>query len=89
MHRDVREDVAGAGGEAVKVLEDNQEQLYEIVEMDDGTVVLKIVLGTIGWYEMYIPLTPEELTRYREEGRSFLRWFIDRVRDKPSDYRRQ
>jgi hypothetical protein len=29
----------------VKVLESNPEELYEIVEMDDGTVVLEIGLA--------------------------------------------
>ena len=76
----------------MKILEHNQEQLYEIVEMDDGTVVLEIVLpapaAAFALYEMRIPFTPEELARYREEGQSFLRWFIDRVRDAPSEYRR-
>ena len=72
----------------MKILEENDEQLYKIIERDDGTVELDIVLGTIGWYEMHIPFTPEELTRYREEGASFLRWFIDRVRAAPKDYKR-
>jgi hypothetical protein len=72
----------------LKVLESNEQELYDLVEMDDGTVVLNIVLGTIGWYEMHIPFTPEELARYREEGESFLRWFIDKVRDAPRDYKR-
>lgn len=72
----------------MKILESNDQELYDVVERDDGTVVLEIVLGTIGWYEMHIPFTPEELTRYREEGASFLRWFIARVRAAPRDYKR-
>jgi hypothetical protein len=76
----------------VKILEHNQEQLYEIVEMDDGTVVLEIVLaapaGAFAMYVMQVPFTPAELARYREEGASFLRWFIAKVRDTPSDYER-
>jgi len=76
----------------VKILEHSQEQLYTIVEMDDGTVVLEIVLpapaAAFALYEMRIPFTPEELARYREEGRSFLRWFIAKVQDAPADYRR-
>jgi hypothetical protein len=62
--------------------------MWDVVERDDGTVVLEIVLGTIGWYEMQIPFTPEELTRYREEGASFLRWFIAHVRHDPEKFRR-
>ena len=72
----------------MKVLESNDQELYRIVEMDDGTVVLDILLGGIAMYGMNIPFTSEELTRYREEGHSFLRWFIARVRDAPSDYKR-
>jgi hypothetical protein len=76
----------------VKVLETNHEQWYEIVERDDGTVVLEIVLpapaAAFATYVMHVPFTAEELARYREEGRSFLRWFIDRVRDAPDDYTR-
>jgi hypothetical protein len=72
----------------MKVLESNEQELYDVVERDDGTVVLNIVLGTIGWYEMHIPFTEEELARYRDEGASFLRWFIAKVRHAPSDYRR-
>jgi hypothetical protein len=72
----------------LKILEENDEQLYKIIERDDGTVELDIVLGTIGWYEMHIPFTPEELARYREEGASFLRWFIAHVRDAPERFRR-
>lgn len=76
----------------MKVLEKNLEQWYQIVERDDGTVVLDILLparlAVFALYEMHIPFTAEELARYREEGRSFLRWFIDRVRDDPSAYER-
>ena len=76
----------------MKILEHNQEELYEIVEMDDGTVVLEIVLaapaGAFAMYVLQVPFTPEELARYREEGSSFLRWFIDHVRDDPEKFRR-
>jgi hypothetical protein len=55
--------------EAVKILEHNQEELYEIVEREDGTVVLEIVLaapaGAFAMYVMHVPFTPEELGRYR------------------------
>ena len=72
----------------MKVLESNDQEMYQIVERDDGTVELDILLGGFAMYEMHIPFTPEELTRYREEGASFLRWFIDRVRAAPKDYKR-
>ena len=76
----------------MKILEENDEQLYKIIERDDGTVELDILLpaplAAFALYEMHIPFTAEELVRYREEGRSFLRWFIDRVRDDPSGYKR-
>ena len=39
-------------------------------------------------YVMRVPFTAEELARYREEGQPFLRWFIDRVHDAPSEYKR-
>ena len=72
----------------MKVLESNDQEMYQIVERDDGTVELDILLGGFAMYEMHIPFTPEELARYREEGASFLRWFIDRVRAAPKDYKR-
>ena len=76
----------------MKVLETNHEQWYQIVERDDGAVVLEIVLaapaGGFAMYVMHVPFTPEELARYHEEGQSFLRWFIDRVRDDPPGYKR-
>jgi hypothetical protein len=66
--------VAGPGDEVVKILEHNQEQLYEIVEMDDGTVVLEIVLAApaaaFAMYVMRVPFTAEKVTRHLEEGRS-------------------
>jgi hypothetical protein len=37
------------------MLESNEQGLWDVVERDDGTVVLGIVPGTIGWYEMHIP----------------------------------
>ena len=72
----------------MKVLVSNKPEMYELVENDDGSVVLDIVLGEIGWYTMHVPLTDDEVARYREEGESFLRWFIARVRAAPDDYER-
>jgi hypothetical protein len=76
------------GGETLKVLELNDQEMYKIVERDDGTVELDVLLGGSAMYEMHIPFTDEELARYREEGQSFLRWFIDRVRHEPWEYKR-
>ena len=77
----------------MKVLESNDQEMYRIVERDDGTVALEIVLAApaaaFAMYVMHVPFAPEELARYREEGRSFLRWFVDRVRDAPSDFKRE
>lgn len=76
----------------MKILESNDQELYEIVERDDGTVVLEIVLAApaaaFAMYVMHIPFTAEELARYREEGQCFLRWFIDHVRDAPERFKR-
>jgi hypothetical protein len=72
----------------LRVLVSNKPEMYELIEHDDGSVVLDIMLGEIGWYVMHVPLTGDELGRYREEGESFLRWFIDRVRANPDDYER-
>ncbi len=76
----------------MKILETNHEEWYSLVERDDGTVVLEIALAApaaaFATFVMHVPFTSEELARYREEGPSFLRWLIDRVRDAPSDYER-
>jgi hypothetical protein len=45
-------------------------------------------MGGSAMYEMRIPFTDEELARDREEGQSFSRWFIGRVRHEPWEYKR-
>jgi hypothetical protein len=72
----------------LRVLVSNKPEMYQLVEHDDGSVVLDIMVGEVGWYVMHVPLTSEELARYRDEGEMFLRWFIAHVRHTPWKFER-
>jgi hypothetical protein len=72
----------------VKILEGDDREMYKLVEESSGELVLEIVLGDVGWYEMRVLLTKEEAARYREEGGSFVRWLVDQVRADPKRYER-
>jgi hypothetical protein len=72
----------------MRILASNEQEMYQLVEEPGGQLVLEIVLGDIGWYEMRVPLNAEETTRYSEEGASFVKWLVDHVRADPDNYRR-
>lgn len=72
----------------MKTLIGDDQEMYKLLEGSAGELVLEIVLGDVGWYEMRVPLTEEEAARYREEGASFVKWLVDQVRTDPKGYER-
>jgi hypothetical protein len=55
-----------------RTLERDQDRMYELSKADNGDIVLNVVAGGIGMYEIALTLSAEELARYNEEGKSFI-----------------
>ncbi|MFM8531941.1 MAG: hypothetical protein ACKOD2_20135 [Ilumatobacteraceae bacterium] len=45
---------------------------FDLVEEDDGRLMLTVVCGTIGIFEVVIELNEDERTSFLEKGRDFV-----------------
>lgn len=69
-----------------RILIQDDDRWYALVEEDDGTIALQVVSGGFAMYMMDIPLNEEELQAYREEGASYIRRLAANISAKPSNY---
>ena len=58
----------------------DREQMFELLQAEDGSRYLEVLCGGIGTYSRRIELRAEQVDRYRAEGRSYLEELALRVR---------
>jgi hypothetical protein len=69
----------------MKELEKSQ-WAWTLYEADDGSLVLSVICGTVGLYEVKYPLTFEDHQQYMIAGTVALNLIADKVRSHPERY---
>lgn len=59
---------------------------FDLVEDDGGSLVLTVVCGTVGIYEVAFPLDPDEREGWHASGIAFIRDLAARVVANPAPY---
>lgn len=59
---------------------------FDLVEDDAGDLILTVVCGTVGIFEVSFPLDPAERQGWRESGIAFVRGLAGRVVADPTPY---
>ena len=64
----------------MKKILSNTRQEYDLFEEQAGTLILSLLCGSIGLYEVRIRLSDAEVVSFRDEGESYLDRLVTQVR---------
>lgn len=70
----------------LKVLIKSQEHMYELLQSDDGPMMLRVVSGGIAMRTLTLELIEEEVEMYEEEGVDYIDDLAYRVAREPSKF---
>jgi hypothetical protein len=59
---------------------------YELLEQDDGRLVLVVACGTVGVFEVAIVLDDAERRAFEAEGKPFIQGLKQRIVARPGDF---
>ena len=59
---------------------------YELVRVDDGRLILTVVCGTVGLYELSLELDADEVAAWDREGVPYIRDFAALIAVHPSRF---
>ena len=59
---------------------------YELTQTDDGRLILTVVCGTVGVYELSLQLDPVEVVGWNREGESYIEDLAAVITAEPSRY---
>lgn len=59
---------------------------YDLVRDDDGLLLLTVMCGTVGLYELRLELDADEAAPWEREGESYIRDFAATITAHPSRY---
>lgn len=71
------------------VVEHNQDEMYELLKDEKGQFFLSILCGGVGVYEVYIRLTPEDVSDYLRNGTDSITQLSNRIRQNPTAFEDQ
>ena len=69
------------------VLIDDPNQMYTLVENEDGSLCLEVVCGGVAMELGTMPLNDDEVRQYQEEGKTYLDDLAYRAARREGDYR--
>lgn len=70
----------------MKTILGSSDGMYELVQRRDGSLLLVIVCGKIGFFELRLPLNESEMGEFQERGSDFIHELADDIIRDPNHY---
>lgn len=65
----------------------NEKHEYDLLQDESGSLIISVLCGSIGLYDVRIRLNDEELAQYEDEGETFLTRFATTIRKEESSFK--